>query len=111
MMLIVLFFLALLTAIISGVVGMAGGVTLMALLTLVYPASVIVPIHGVVQLASNFSRTYILRSNVRKGFFVPFLTGVPLGGVTAYFILRQLPHTAVFQLLIVGLLFWCFGPP
>ena len=59
---------AFVTAVISGVVGMAGGVTLLAAMTLVMPLHVIVPIHGAVQFCSNLSRSFFLFKDIHKGF-------------------------------------------
>ena len=41
------------TATVSAILGMAGGVTLLGVMTALLPAPIVVPLHGVVQLASN----------------------------------------------------------
>lgn len=56
---------ALLTAILSAVVGMAGGIVLLAVMLLFLPPLVVIPLHGVVQLVSNSSRTFIQRAHLR----------------------------------------------
>ena len=53
------------TATISGILGMAGGVTLLGVMTALLPAPVVVPLHGIVQLASNWTRTWAFRRHVR----------------------------------------------
>jgi len=60
------------TATISGILGMAGGVTLLGVMTALLPAPVVVPLHGIVQLASNWTRTWAFRAHVRW----PILIGV-----------------------------------
>lgn len=71
---------ALLTAIISGIVGMAGGVTLLGIMSALLPPAQVVPLHGVAQLASNFTRTLVfLRHVVWRIFLVyalPMAAGV-----------------------------------
>ena len=55
---------ALLTSALSAIVGMAGGITLLAVMLLFLPPLVVIPLHGVVQLVSNGSRTWIQREHV-----------------------------------------------
>ena len=57
---IVLVFSALLTSILSGVIGMGGGITLLAVMELFVPASALVPLHGSVQLMSNGTRVFCI---------------------------------------------------
>lgn len=70
------------TAAVSAVLGMAGGVTLLGVMTALLPAPVVVPLHGVVQLASNWTRTWAFRKHVRWSvfgvFLVPSLVGVAI---------------------------------
>ena len=54
------------TAVLSAIVGMAGGITLLAVMLLFFEPLVAVPLHGVVQLVSNGSRTWIQRAHVRS---------------------------------------------
>lgn len=72
-----------LTATISGMLGMAGGVTLLGVMTAVLPASVVVPLHGVVQLASNWTRTWAFRRHVRWPIFFAFMFPAILGVAVA----------------------------
>ncbi len=53
------------TSVLSAVVGMAGGVTLLAVMLLFMEPLVAIPLHGVVQLVANGSRTWIQRRHVR----------------------------------------------
>ncbi|NOQ83642.1 MAG: TSUP family transporter [Myxococcales bacterium] len=61
------------TATISGILGMAGGVTLLGVMTALLPAPVVVPLHGIVQLASNWTRTWAFRRHVRWPIFFSFM--------------------------------------
>ena len=49
----------------SAVVGMAGGIVLLSVMLLFLDPLVAIPLHGVIQLASNSSRTVIQRKHVR----------------------------------------------
>ena len=57
--------LAMVSAGISAVIGMAGGVTLLSGMLMVIPPATAVPIHGVVQLASNSTRLLVFFKHVR----------------------------------------------
>ena len=52
------------TSILSAVVGMAGGITLLAVMLLFLEPLAAIPLHGVIQLVSNSSRTVIQRRHV-----------------------------------------------
>jgi uncharacterized membrane protein YfcA len=67
---------ALITATISGMIGMGGGMSLLGVMTAILPASVVVPTHGVAQLTSNFTRTFAFLKHVKLklyGIYAPFL--------------------------------------
>ena len=106
MTLAILFAAALGSSMISGLLGMAGGVTLLAVMTFIYPLPLIVPLHGAVQFASNSSRTFMLRKSVRVSGFVYFLAAAPLGAAAAYFILKQFSQMEEGIYLVVALLFY-----
>ena len=83
MNLLVLTVSTLLTAAVSAVVGMGGGVTLLAVMALLMPAGDVVPVHGVVQLTSNGTRTLLLLRRVHLKilayYLAPAIVGVLLG--------------------------------
>jgi uncharacterized membrane protein YfcA len=64
------------TGALSAVVGMAGGITLLALMLLFLDPMVAIPVHGAVQLVSNLSRTVAQREHVRWPLLLRF--GAPL---------------------------------
>lgn len=56
---------AFLSAILSAIVGMAGGMALLSVMLLFLPPLAAIPLHGAIQLAANFSRTVIQREHAR----------------------------------------------
>ncbi|MBW2312642.1 MAG: sulfite exporter TauE/SafE family protein [Deltaproteobacteria bacterium] len=58
---------ALATSMLSAIVGMAGGITLLSVMLLYLDPLVAIPIHGVVQLVSNGSRAWVQRRHVERG--------------------------------------------
>lgn len=73
----------LLASTLSGVLGMGGGVTLLGVMTAVLPAPALVPVHGVVQLVSNATRTLALLRHVAWRFFALYAPTLLLGFVGA----------------------------
>jgi uncharacterized membrane protein YfcA len=61
------------TSILSGVLGMAGGMLLLTVLLLRLDPLVAIPVHGIVQLVSNGSRAWFLREHVQSRVIWPFV--------------------------------------
>lgn len=82
---------ALLTSGLSAVVGLAGGMTLLALMLLFMDPLVAIPLHGVVQLASNGSRAWIQRRHLQGPLvFWYALPLLPMGWLGLLFV-QQIP--------------------
>jgi uncharacterized membrane protein YfcA len=81
---IVLIVASFVTATVSGILGMAGGVTLLGVMTALLPSPIVVPLHGAVQLASNWTRTWAFRKHVRWPIFFVFMAPAVAGvGIAA----------------------------
>lgn len=106
-----LFICASLTSIISAVSGMGGGVVLLSILTIFLNISVIVPIHGIVQLISNSTRTWLLRDNVIKKIFLWFCLGIPIGTMIAIKIIKSIQNQEIFLIFIAILIFYSVFKP
>jgi uncharacterized membrane protein YfcA len=76
---IILLLAALITAAISGVLGMAGGVTLISIMAVMLPAGQVVPLHGIIQLASTGTRTLAMARYIRWRFVLAFAPTMALG--------------------------------
>lgn len=63
----------------TAIIGVGGGVFLISLMPVFVPTAAIIPIHGVVQLASNFSRALFGITQVDWKVFLPFAGGACLG--------------------------------
>lgn len=74
---------SLVTATISAILGMGGGLTLMAIFSVLLPVHVIVPLHGVVQLASNASRTIAFRTHIYRPVVWVFAPSTLIGALIA----------------------------
>lgn len=67
------------TSAIAGVIGFGGGMLLIAIMPSFLPAAVVIPIHGIVQLASNSSRVALSLNQVAWHLLPPFLIGSAIG--------------------------------
>ncbi len=66
-----LVFAAFLSSSLTAVLGLGGGMLLISLMSVFLPPGAVVPVHGVVQLASNASRGALAPREVRRDGFRP----------------------------------------
>ncbi|MCO5063862.1 MAG: sulfite exporter TauE/SafE family protein [Rhizobiaceae bacterium] len=71
--------------------GVGGGVAMLALLGMFVPVSVLIPVHGAVQLGSNTGRAWVQRASIRMDVAAPFIAGSVIGAVAGVFLVVQLP--------------------
>ena len=65
------------TSILSAVIGMGGGVTLLGIMAILVPEGyMVVVLHGVIQLVSNGTRVAVYRQHVHQGIIKKFFMGV-----------------------------------
>jgi uncharacterized membrane protein YfcA len=82
---------AIATSIVSGVMGLAGGMMLLAALLLVLDPLAAIPLHGVVQLVSNASRAFFQRRHVRWDAVWRFAWPLLPAGAAGLALLRAIP--------------------
>ena len=89
------------TSTLSGVLGMAGGMILMAVLVITLPIAAAMMLHGAVQLTANGSRAWFLREHVQWTVLPWYALGalIVLGAFTA---LVLVPNAGL-VLLLIGL--------
>lgn len=72
---------AFLTAIISGTIGMGGGILLFTVMANFLPPLALIPLHGIVQLTSNLSRTALNWRYINRAITITFVIGALIGAV------------------------------
>ena len=87
------------TSMLSAVIGMAGGITLLAVMLLFLEPLAAIPLHGVIQLLSNGSRAVIQREHVARGILVRYAIPLLPMGFLGYAIFEALPQEGI-RLLI-----------
>ncbi len=83
------------TSILSGTLGLAGGMLLLGTLLLFLPPLVAIPLHGVVQLASNASRTALQWRHVDRGVLWRYALLLLPASAVGLRIARALPAAAL----------------
>jgi len=85
---------AVVTSVVSGVMGMAGGMLLLAIMLLKLEPSVAIPVHGIVQLVSNGSRAFFLRKYVEWRAVWRFAWPLLPGGALGIWLLAYVPPSS-----------------
>jgi uncharacterized membrane protein YfcA len=71
--------------------GAAGGVILLAVMAMVLPISVVVPVHTVVMLGTGAARTIAMWRHVMRGTLAPFVIGAAIGAAAGAKVFITLP--------------------
>lgn len=98
------------TSILSAVVGMAGGITLLSFMLLFYDPLIAIPLHGVVQLVSNSSRAAIHRKHLRWSLIWRYSVLLVPFGFVGLGISQQLPPSLTRTLIGVFVLLATWTP-
>ena len=79
------------TAFIGVFAGAAGGVILLAVMAMAMPLAVVIPVHTVVMLGSNITRTMIMWRFVMRDTLLPFVAGAAVGAAAGAKVFVTLP--------------------
>ena len=80
---------AFLTSTLSAIIGMGGGITLLAIMAIIMPDGyLVVAYHGIIQLVSNVTRLTVYRQHIEfkilKQYFYGIIPGLILAGAAIY---------------------------
>jgi uncharacterized membrane protein YfcA len=106
----VLGLLAVATSCLTAVLGLGGGIILLAFLLAFLPPQVAIPLHGAVQLVSNGSRTWIQRRHVHGGVLRNFCVLLIPAGALGLAVGQALPEDMVRAAIGVFVLAATFAP-
>jgi len=88
MELIILIIAAFITSSISAVIGMGGGIILLGIMAIVIPEGyMVIALHGIIQLVSNTTRTYVFKKHLKKNLVKEFSIGVFFGVILSIIII------------------------
>lgn len=94
----------LLTATLSGTIGMGGGVILLAVMATVLDPVLVVPLHGLVQMVTNSTRAALLARRVRWTLFFLYVPSQIVGIAAGVLLYRETPPSALRPLIGVFIL-------
>ena len=77
---IILILASFITSSISAVLGMGGGIILLGIMAVIIPEGyMVIALHGMIQLASNTTRTFVFRKFIKKNLVKEFFIGAFIG--------------------------------
>ncbi|MBI2519241.1 MAG: sulfite exporter TauE/SafE family protein [Bdellovibrio sp.] len=88
---IILLLTALLTSIMSGTIGMGGGILLLAVMGQYFPLQILIPLHGLIQLGSNASRVVYSYKSFDRRVTLQFAGGAILGAIIGSQLVIKIP--------------------
>ena len=85
---------AFITSSISAVLGMGGGIILLGIMAIIIPEGyMVIALHGIIQLFSNSTRTFVFRNHIKwtiiKDFLIGALIGLFLSGLIILFLMDK----------------------
>ncbi|AFL68046.1 sulfite exporter TauE/SafE family protein [Sulfurospirillum barnesii] len=98
------------TSLITGVIGVGGGLLLIAILPHFLPTNALIPVHGLTQIASNVSRTYFGWKDVQLEVVPKFFIGSLLGVSVFTLLLNQITLSSIPLLIGVYILVSLWSP-
>ena len=94
----------------TAAMGIGGGVLVLATMAQVLPPTVLIPVHGVVQLGSNIGRAFLMRANILTGIIPAFLTGTLFGAMLGAKLVISLPGPLLQGVLALFVLYATWAP-
>ena len=97
-------------SLITASVGLGGGTLTLATMALLMPPTVLIPIHGFVQLGSNFGRALLLYRDVLRDIIPTFVVGTIIGAIIGGQVVVALPVEILQIILSVFILYTVWIP-
>lgn len=91
-------------------VGLGGGVIMLAVLANILPINAVVPVHAVVLMGNNASRSFVLRKHITWSIAAWFIAGTIVGVMCAAPIVVSLPKSWLFIAIGIFILYTLWSP-
>lgn len=98
-------------SLITASVGLGGGTLTLATMALLMPPAILIPVHGVVQLGSNFGRALLLYKDIIREIIPTFLVGTIIGAIVGGQVVVVLPIETLQIILSLFILYTVWVPP
>ena len=100
-----LIFSSMFTSFVTAAFGIGGGAISLGFLAIYLNPIYLLPVHGAVQIGSNFGRTLLMVKDVQKEPIIPFLIGSCMGSLLGGVLFIQFPSSLI-QLLVATFILW-----
>jgi len=101
---------ALATSMISAILGMGGGITLISVMVLLLPVKAVVPLHGCIQLLSNSTRLFLFRRSIHWKFAGRFAAAAIPCSLAGIYLVDVLDDSTMRLLFGIFILFSLYVP-
>lgn len=99
-----------LASFVTAAFGVGGGVLLLAVMAVLLPVPVVIPVHGVIQAGSSVGRVALTWRHIQWPVLLAFAAGAAVGAGAGSQLLVRLPQ-AWMELALGGFILWsCWGP-
>ncbi len=95
---------------IAASLGLGGGALVLATIALALPPTVLIPVHGVVQLGSNLGRALLMARQVFYTVVPAFVVGTLIGAAVGAHVVLSLPQWVLLTLLAAFVLYATWAP-
>ncbi len=96
-------------SLLTAALGLGGGILMLAALASLLPPTVVIPVHGLVQIGSNAGRVLVMRRHVEVATVGRFALGSIVGIALGASVVVQLPIDALRTVLALFILWSCWG--
>ncbi|THT96421.1 sulfite exporter TauE/SafE family protein [Lampropedia puyangensis] len=97
------------TSALTGAFGLGGGLLMLVVMSMALPMATVVPLHGIVQLGSNTSRSIIQRKHIDKALVAWFAIGAVLGVLAGGAVAVSIPDSFLKITLALFIAWSVFG--
>lgn len=98
------------TSAMTAAFGLGGGSAMIAVMSVMLPPAIVVPVHGAVQLGSNGGRAFMRRAYVQWKFAGWFILGSAIGAVLGGQLAQFLPEDLFRALIAIFILYSIWAP-
>lgn len=92
------------TSALTAAAGIGGGMLMLGVMSYLLPVIALIPVHGLVQLGSNASRSWIQREHINWRIALVFMIGAIIGALLGALVIVQLPERILFGLIGIFIL-------
>jgi len=101
---------SLIASLITATLSLGGGILMLSILAMVFPAAVVVPVHGTVQLGSNAGRAFLQRAHIQWHLVLWISLGAILGSAVGGSFASLLPENLFKLAISLFILFMVWVP-